>query len=117
MESSGRVGVEFLLAGFCYVHRSKHLYAHAGVPILGPVATAANIPKSTVRGVDFGVWGSPAPALDALAGGTLRFPSKSYSDLVNSGVSTIPSYALFDARAGSAACENRLGLALTLVIG
>lgn len=41
-----------------------------------------------------------SPDLDIFVGGTMRFASKSYSDLANSSVSTIPSFAVFDVRLG-----------------
>ena len=47
-----------------------------------------------------------SPDLDIFAGGTVRFASKSYSDLANSSVSTIPGFAVFDVRLG---LESRKG--------
>ncbi|WP_144097450.1 TonB-dependent receptor [Croceicoccus sediminis] len=147
------------LAAFYYDYRNKQLYTYIRVPIFGPVATATNIPKSSVKGIDFSLRATPidgwtisggvtyakskirvvdpetesydllnnqvditgnrfnfAPdwsgvadtqyrfgasdELDGFFGGTVRFSSKSYSDLANSSLSTIPAYAVFDVRAG-----------------
>jgi iron complex outermembrane receptor protein len=148
------------LSGFYYDYRNKQLYTYVRVPIFGPVATATNIPKSSVTGFDVSLRANPlpgwtfnggvtytkskikrqdpnsqyydllnvevpsiegnrfnfapdwsgsadteyrtaaAPNLDAFIGGTMRVASKSYSDLVNSGISTMPGFAVFDARLG-----------------
>jgi len=147
------------LSAFYYDYGNKQLYTYVNVPIFGPVATATNIPKSSVKGVDFSLKAKPLPGwtigggvtyarskikkvdplsesydllnnlvditgnrfnfapdwsgvadteyrsaasdnLDLFFGGGVRFASKSYSDLANSGISTMPGYAVFDVRAG-----------------
>lgn len=148
------------LSAFYYDYKNKQLYTYIRVPIFGPVATATNIPASSVKGFDASIRANPVPGwtlnggvtyaksrikrqdpnsqyydlvnaevpsiegnrfnfapdwsgtidteyrtatspqLDAFVGGTVRFASKSYSDLVNSSLSTMPGFAVFDVRAG-----------------
>ena len=147
------------LSAFYYDYRNKQLYTYIRVPIFGPVATATNVPKSSVQGIDFSLRANPLPGwtvsggvtyakseiketdpssqsydlllnqvniegnrfnyapdwsgaadteyrfpavadLQAFVGGSVRFASKSYSDLANSSVSTLPGFAIFDLRVG-----------------
>ena len=148
------------LAGFYYDYKNKQLFTYTQVPPFGAVYSAANIPESDVKGVDFSLratpfsgWtigggvtyakskiksedpnvqgydllGHPVPLVGnefnfapdwsgtadteyrfpvwgsevtAFLGGSMYFASKSYSDLANTSVSTIPGFAVFDVRAG-----------------
>jgi len=151
--------VQLELSGFYYDYKNKQLFTYTQVPPFGAVFTAANIPKSSVKGVDISLRAEPVPGwtisggatyakskikkedpnvqgydllgqpvplvgnefnfspdwsgtadtqysfptsgdLTPFVGGSMRFASKSYSDLANSSVSTLRGFTVFDVRAG-----------------
>jgi len=67
--------LEFDLSGFYYDYRNKQLYTYKNVFPFGPVATAVNIPKSSVPGVDFSLRVNPLRGW-SISGGMTYIRSK-----------------------------------------